>query len=142
MSNFNADAFLNTEIEGQGETEYTPMPEGEYQGVLKELRSGTTEKGSAFMEVFWIIDDQSVRELLSNDEPTCRQTVWLDLNDDGSLAFGINKNIQLNRLREALGQNTGDAWKPNDMLGQVATVDVQHRQTDRGPFAEVKNVRS
>lgn len=144
MSEFDADAFMNTEVEGALETEYVPVPENEYTAVIKEVNARTTEKGSPLLEIIWIIDDQGVRDLLGMDEPTVRQTVWLDINEQtGTLEFGKNKNVQLGRLREALGQNDGSPWSPGRMAGQVATVNIKHRLSDQGTtFAEVKGVRA
>ncbi len=142
-TSFNADAFMATEIEGELDTEFTPIPEAEYQALIKEVKPGTTTKGSTYMEVIWIIDNPEVRELLGMDEPTAKQTVWLDFNDAGALEFGKNKNVGLGRLRDALAQNTGSPWKPTDLLGQVATVDIKHRLGDKGGvFAEVRSVRA
>jgi len=144
MSNFNAEAFMTTEIEGEMETEFTPIPEAEYRAVIKECKPDTTPKGKAYMEVIWIIDDQAVRDLIGMEEPTVRQTVWLDINETtGALDFGKNKNVGLGKLREALGQNTGGAWSASMLLGQPATVNVKHRLGDQGGvFAEVKGVRA
>jgi len=140
---FNADAFMSTEVEGELDTEFTPIPEAEYQALIKEIKPGTTQKGSTFMEIIWIVDSQEVRDLLGLEEPTTRQTVWLDFTEAGALEFGKNKNVSLGRLREALGQNTGAPWKPTDLLGQVATVDIKHRLGDKGGiFAEVRGVRA
>ena len=95
------------------------------------------------MEVYWIIDDQGVRELMESDEVVCRQSLWLAFDDNGALQFGKNKNVHLNRLRDALKQNTGKPWSPNMLLGQVATILVKHRIGDDGtPYAEVKGVRA
>ena len=143
MSNFNAEAFLNTEVEGVGEVDYTPIPEAEYRAVIKGVKADTTPKGSPLLEVIWIIDDQGVRDLIGMDEPTVRHTVWLDINEQGALEFGKNKNIALNRLREALGQNDGKPWSAAQMLGQVATINLKHRLGDQGQvFADVKGVRA
>jgi len=143
MSTFNAEAFMNTEIEGTLDTTFTPIPEGEYQAVIKEVKPDTTPKGSPLLEVIWIIDDEGVRELTGLDEPTSRQTVWLDVNEQGNLLLAKNKNVGLGKLREALGQNDGKPWTPTMMLGQVATVNIKHRMGDQGGiFAEVKGVRA
>jgi hypothetical protein len=142
--NFNADAFMQTEVEGEFETEFTPIPEDEYRALIKDVTAGTTpNKGTPYLEVTWIVDDDGVRELLGLDEPTVRQTIWLDVNESGSLEFGKNKNIGLGRLRDALGQNSGGAWGPSMLLGQVATVNIKHDITDQGGvFARVKGVRA
>ena len=143
MSNFSADAFMGTEVEGVGETEYTPIPESEYTALIKEVKADTTPKGNPFLELIWIIDDQSVRDLIGMDEPTVRQTLWLDINDGGGLEFGKNKNIQLNKVRSALGQNDGKPWSPNMMRGQPATILIKHRLGEQGQiYADVKQVRA
>ena len=122
---FDPDTFLQTETSETGDTEYTPIPEGEYTGVIKEIKSGVTSNGSPFLNVLWTIDDQEVKDFTGMPEPTCRQTLWLDVNENGSLEFGPNKNIGLNRLRSALGQNDGKPWSPLMMEGQVARVLVK-----------------
>lgn len=143
MSNFSADAFMGTEVEGVGETEYTPIPEAEYTALIKEVKADTTPKGNPFLELIWIIDSQEVRDLIGMDEPTVRQTLWLDINDGGGLEFGKNKNIQLNKVRSALGQNDGKPWSPNMMRGQPATVLIKHRLGEQGQiYADVKAVRA
>jgi len=143
MSEFNADQFMQTPVEGALETEFTPIPEGEYRAVIKEVKPDTTSKGSPYLEVIWIIDDQGVRDLIGMGEPTSRQTVWLDVNESGGLAFGANKNVGLGKLRDALGQNTGAPWSPNMLLGQPATVNIKHRMgSEGGTFSEVKGVRA
>jgi hypothetical protein len=143
MSNFNAEAFMTTEVEGVGETEYTPIPEDEYRAVIKEVKADSTPNGSPLLEVIWIIDSEEVRKLVGMDEPTVRHTVWLDINEQGALEFGKNKNIALNRLREALGQNDGKPWSASSMLGQVATINIKHRLGKEGQiFADVKGVRA
>lgn len=143
MSDFNAEQFMQTEVEGQLETEFTPIPEAEYRAVIKEVKPDSTPKGSPFLELIWIIDDAGVRELMGQDEPTCRQTVWLDISDNGALEFGKNKNVGLGKLRDALGQNDGKPWSPLMLMGQPATVNVKHRLgSEGGTFSEVKGVRA
>jgi len=143
MSEFNADAFMQTEVEGTGDTDYTPIAEGEYNGVMKEVKASTTPNGAPLLEITWIIDNEEVRKEQGLDEPTCRQTVWLDINDAGVLEFGKNKNIGLNRLREAVNQNDGTPWSPNMLVGQPAMVSIKHRLGKEGQtFTDVKGVRA
>lgn len=143
MSEFNAEQFMETEVEGQLETEFTPIPEAEYPGYIKEVRPDTTAKGSPLMELTWVVDDQEVRDLIGMDEPTCRQTIWLDMNEQGGLEFGKNKNVSLGKLREALGQNDGKPWSPLMLKGQPAVINVKHRLgSEGGIFSEVKGVRA
>ena len=140
---FNEEAFMNTQTEGAMETEIIPVPEGEYQALAKKVgvRSGTSEKGEwAVLDITWGVDDASVTEATGMDEPTVRQSVFLDLTPDGGLDLGKGKNVQLGRLREALGQNGPDAWSPSMIEGNVAMVSVAHRMYEGRTFADVKAV--
>jgi hypothetical protein len=143
MTEFNAEQFMQTEVQGELETDFTPIPEAEYRAVIKEVLPDTTANGSNLLKVIWIIDDQSVRDLIGLDEPTAPQTIWLDINEAGGLEFGKNKNIGLGKLRDALGQNTGAPWSPTHLIGRPATVQVKHRMgSEGGVFAEVKAVHA
>lgn len=140
MSNFDPDQFMQTETNDVNETTYTPIPEDEYQGVIKALESNITSGGSAVLNITWIIDDEEVRNFTGMPEPTCRQSVWLDVNDNGALETGPNKNIGLGRLRDALGQNDGSPWSPNMMNGQVARVMVKQTPNKDDPTIIYSNV--
>lgn len=139
---FNEDDFMNNTTEGEMSTEFTPIPEGEFQAFIKgvKVRSGVSEKtGSewAVLDVTWSIDDAGVAEETGLDNPTCRQSVFLDLTPEGGLDYGKGKNIQLGRLREAVGQNSG-AWSPSMLEGSAAIVKVEHRIYEGKTFADVK----
>lgn len=140
MSNFDPNAFLTQEQTVQNETEYTPIPEGDYDAVIKDIVSDVTNGGKPFLNVIWLVDDESVRQHTGMTEPTCRQTVWLDLDANGRLEGGKNKNIGLGKLRAALGQNTGAPWSPSQMLGQPAMVHIAPDKT--GQYTNVTQVTS
>ncbi len=134
--------FLNTTTEGENSTEYTPVPEKEYQAVILKIgtRNGSGDKGDwAVLDVTWQIDDAIAAEITGIDSPTVRQTIFLNLSESGGLDMGRGKNIQLGRLREAVGQNSG-AWTPTMLEGNVATIKVEHRIHDGRTYADVRNV--
>ena len=140
---FDEDAFMSSTSEGEMSTEFTPVPVGEYQAIVKKVgtRSGEGEKGAwAMLDVTWAIDDAGVTEETGMDNPSVRQSIFLDITESGGLDMGKGKNIGLGRLREALGQNTGAAWSPTMLEGNVATVSVDHRLYEGRTFADVKNV--
>ena len=140
---FDEDAFMSSTSEGEMSTEFTPVPVGEYQAVVKKIgtRSGEGEKGPwAMLDVTWAIDDASVTEATGMDNPSVRQSLFLDITEEGGLNLGKGKNIDLGRLREALGQNGAGAWSPSMLEGQVATVLVDHRLHDGRTYADVKSV--
>lgn len=144
---FDADTLLASETQGAMSTEYTPIPVGEYTGVIKDIgvREVTSQKNGEtyrFFEVKYHIDDQQVAELTGMTEPQARQSMILDLTPGGTLDLGKGKNVQLGRLREACGQNDpSKPWSFEMLRGQVVKVSIKHRTSDDGQiYAEVKNV--
>ena len=125
MSDFNPDSFMTEEQTGTLETTYTPIPTGDYKGIIKDVQAGSTPNGNAKLDVIWLIDDEGVREHTGMEEPTCKQTVWLDVDANNRLEMGQNKNIGLGKLRDALGQNDGSPWSPTMLMGQPAMVYIE-----------------
>jgi len=145
---FNPDLFLSTTTDQTGDTRYTPVPVGEWKAQCKSVSARRTHSDRTgldytFLELQWTILDEEVRAQIGIPEPSVRQSFGLDLTPTGTLDFGKNKNVRLNRLREAVGQNTpGRSWSPSNLEGQYATVRVVHRvREDTGEtLAEVNSV--
>jgi hypothetical protein len=61
----------------------------------------------------------------------------LELNEQGKLATGPNKNVSLGRLRDALGQND-PSWTPQKLLGAGPFIGkVSHTQVKEAIYADV-----
>jgi hypothetical protein len=125
---FNPADFMNTSTETVLETSYTPVPENEYTAVVKSVEAVTLgERQLPALQVKYLIDDTSVRELTGMEEVLVSQTIWLDIDENtGLLSAGKNKNIKLGKLREAVGQNDGRPWMPSMLEGQVVKIQVKH----------------
>ena len=54
--------------------------------------------------------------------------------------MGKNKNVQLGKLREALGQNGPGAWSFGMLEGASGIVRIEHREWNDSVFADVKGV--
>lgn len=142
--------FMNQTTEAAGDVS-APVPDpGEYpaQVVDVEGRAITLKSGdragqeAALIDVRWELDAPEF-ESEYGYKPRCRQSIWLDTMGDGSLDFGKGKNVSLNRLREALGQNEpGQAWAPSMMKGQPAKVLINHRMDGDRVYTDVSSVRS
>jgi hypothetical protein len=140
---FDPDQFMSSESEGEMSTEFTPVPEGEYNAVITsvEPRQFTSAKGTfTVLDITWAIDDATVSEVTGMESPKVRQTAFLDLTASGGLDMGKGKNITLGRVREAIGQNNPGPWSPTQLEGNVAIVKVEHRMYEGKTFADVKNV--
>jgi len=143
MSTFNPDQFLNTETNDATSTAYTPIPENEYTACVKEIKPRVTTSGKAILDVVWGIDDAdgSIEAATGMKQSTVRQSIFLDVTESGGLDTGKGKNVQLGKLREALSQNTpGKVWRPGDLIGGVAKVQVKHRIVDDATYTDIKSV--
>lgn len=144
---FNADTFLDETVTGAHETKYPVIPPSEYPAVSKSINAREMpnkkepEKGPfTVLDIVWEIDDAGVKEATGLDNPTCRQSVFLDIHED-KLDMRDKKNIPLGRLREALGLN--DASRPfsfRDLVGQPAIVRVEQSPNPNDPENPYSNV--
>lgn len=132
MSVFDTDAFMNAQFTEALDTQYVPAPEGEYPASVKEVKTRTTDKGNVILDVTWETSDDSVREATGLDTTQIRQSIFLDVSPNGGLALGPGKNVQLGRLRAAVGQNKpGQAWGFGNLVGAVAIIKVKHRTYEK-----------
>ena len=93
-----------------------------------------------FMDVTWNLQvGPAILEAISREKATVRQSLIVDLNAAGTgLDFGKGKNIQLGRLREAVGQNQdGQPWSPARLKGAAANVKIKHRVDGEDTYDEV-----
>lgn len=149
---FNADDLKNFTTTQKGSTQIIPVPVGEWPAVIGEnleFRQAQGKKDPSkyytFMDCSMLVDSSEVRETTKREKPTVRFSCILDLTADGKgLDMGEGKNIQLNRLRDCVGQNTpGQPWSPSMLIGKVLKVKVGHRPSETNPedkFAEVEAV--
>lgn len=134
---FNVSQFLTTETTDVGSTSFIPVPDGTYTAVLKELKAGQG-KNKEGQDSYWFdavlqLDDAdgSIKAVTGMEENRLQQRLFLDVTPSGGLDMSAGKNIGLNRIREALGQNRpGVAWSPAKMTGQVLRVEVQQKMDD------------
>jgi hypothetical protein len=100
-----------------------------------------TPKESVILDIRWAVDDAGVKEETGLDEPTVRQSIFLDMNESGGLALGKGKNVQLGKLREALGLNDpAKAFSFAQIVGRPARIAVIHDMYNNEPQAKVKAV--
>lgn len=144
MSVFDKDTFLNQEVKGSSEVKYTPVPIAEYQGFIDELEMDSYED-TPILIVTWALLDEALKKSLGLEKPTVQDRIFLDVEKNGALSFGPNKNIRLGRIREAVGQNDPKKpWNFNMLRGAgPCLLKVGHRYnktTGEGPFANIERV--
>lgn len=145
MSVFDPDTFLNTETTDANATQTVPIPEGDYSAVIEEVKPDTIgQDDKPVLRVKWLINDEdgSVQAATGRETSRVEQLLFLDLTESGGLDMGEGRNVQLGRLRKALGQNkAGQPWAPGYMVGQVARISVGHQPDRENPEVKYERVK-
>ncbi len=145
---FDKDAFMNSTTTEAGSTEYVPTPDHDWNGRIKKVEFREA-KDSKILDIYWAIpgeqvgpDGQTLEQITGMKEVQVRQSCFLDITPNGGLDMGKGKNVSLNKLREALGQNVaGQAWSPRMLDGQAARISTKSRSGPDGQtYTDVKNV--
>lgn len=147
---FDPSSFLTQETDQQMDTQFILIPAGEYPAMIKKIDARQQQNPNdpsqvwTIIDITYAIDDQGVREETGLPEPSIRQSLFLDLDDSGKLATGKGKNVNLGRLREAVGLNKpGVAFSFDALVGQAVIVAVSHTPDKKDPeiiYANVKKV--
>lgn len=137
--NFNPDQFMQTVVEGEMDTKRQPVPAGEYTSMIDSV-TPRVAGDAPILDVYFAIDDPAVKQALGREKITVRQTCWLDLTPEGGLDNGPGKNVDLGRIRAAVGQNGPNAWSPSMLIGQACKVKVTHKPAKDGSGDVYDNV--
>lgn len=148
---FNPDDFKKGTTQEQGSTVIVPCPVGEWPARIDKVdfRQASGRKNPneiyTFCDITYEVDSAEVRQVCDREKVTVRQSMIVDLTEDGQgLDMGKGKNVSLNRVRDAVGQNVaGQPWSPGMLEGKICKVAVKHRADDNDSsilYAEVKSV--
>jgi hypothetical protein len=135
---FNPEVFLNMAHQEANSTELLPVPDGDYVAVsepvtdknfvvFKYKNGDKAGQDGVMLKLTWAVNDEggALKAMLGR-EPKVSQTFSLDIKADGGLEFGKGRNVELGRLREALGQNgNGQPWAFSMLGGKVAKIGVK-----------------
>lgn len=161
MAMFDPETFLNQTIDQPLETEFLTVPDGEYTATIDDFtseaieqihfeykngpRAGTPGTMTKFSIPF-VIQDDAVKAELGRDKIVVYKQVILDVGDDGGLDWGKNKNIDLGRIRAAVGQNDPGPWSPGNLRGagpvmvKVGRVPFKRKDGSKGERVEIERV--
>lgn len=126
---FNPEEFMNTQQEAEEfDTRRSLVPPGEYTAVLDRIEARTVgEDNKPILSCGYKIINSDVEG--ANDRLVF-DTVWLDMDANGNLMRGPDKNLKLGQILEAVGLN-GKPWSPPMLQGQVVMVHVSSRMNKR-----------
>lgn len=152
---FDINALTEAPVNEAMSTNPLICPEGEWTAVVASpdeggiaawLREVDTKRGKQLIfQLPWSILDDAVKTQLKRDTVIVRQDIWLDVGPDGkTLLTSEGTNVDLGRIRLALGQQAMPGWNLSKLIGAgPAKIMVGHR-TDRNDrsrkFAEVRRV--
>lgn len=157
---FNASEFMQTQMDKPLETEYTMVPIGEFMATIDDFTSDafevidfTYKQGPLAgtpgqmtkVTLPFVIQDDRVKKELQRDKVTISKQLILDLEDNGAIATGPNKNIELGRIRAAVGQDKGP-WSFANLRGagplmvKVTHVEYTRKDGSKGKRAEIERV--
>lgn len=143
--------LLEQEINAPNSTAFEQCPEGEYIARLDDFELSTAEwtdkstgqpRSAPTLRITWHILDEGVKAQLKMDQVRVQQDLFLDLDEaTGQLSTDKNKNIQLGRIRTAVGLNEpGQRFSLSMLKGSApATVRVTHQADKKDP--EIKRAR-
>jgi hypothetical protein len=154
---FDAKAFLNQTVNTPMATRITPPPEGEWTMIIsttipleewfgeaewKDKATGQM-RTQATCKVPMEITDERAKALVKRDRIVVYYDMFLDLDKNGHLDTGEDKNVRLGALREALGQNTTPGWTMQNLWGAGPFIGKVAHKTDEkrdDVFAKVTRV--
>lgn len=137
---FDPDAFMSQSVEAQLDTQRKLPPVGDYRAIVddwgpaeKAFRTFTSDKNqkdyTVFSPPFILQDDNVAKELDVEKVVVYHKGMFIDINDLGGLDTGSGKNVDLGKMRDAVGQNNGSAWTFNNLKGAgPVMVHVEHEQ--------------
>lgn len=158
---FNASEFMQSQMDKPLETEYTLVPVGEYMATIDDFTDSAFEvvefeyksgerKGTpgsmTKVTIPFVIQDDKVKKELQREKVTVARQIILEFEPDGkTLATGPNKNIEIGRIRAAVGQDKGP-WSFAQLRGagplmvKVSHVEYSRRDGTKGKRAEIERV--
>ena len=148
-SSFDPGAFGSGSFEGEGDTRRFMLPAKEYRAFIvgpfnedKKTRIRTTDKGYVIFEVVWQPEDSEIQNANGLEKlPTVRQSIFLDISENGGLDMGKFKNADLNKLRDAFGMNiAGLKWSFGDFIGKAGKIMVEQKPNKDDPANPYTNV--
>jgi len=142
MSTFDADTFLGTETDQAMDTHFKPVPEGEYTAMIDTVVAKEVND-TPVLDITYVILDDELKVTMNMDRVSVRQSIFIDMDENGIIALGDNKNVKLGKLREALGQNSG-TWSPRMLVGagpvKIKTVNKPDKDDPETIYSNVQRV--
>ena len=138
---FDVASFMNESIDSVLDTKIEPIPEGEHMAQIGvgekdiDIAVGVSTKNQKpwmRLDMMLTFTDPNLAAQLKREQVKGRYSIMLDLNEQGRLDLRPQRNVNLGKLRDAVGQNRPGPWNFNMLKGQPIKVKVKHKTLDSG----------
>lgn len=141
---FNVAEFMNENIDAQFDTAIIPIPEGEHIGQIGtdekavEISYGISQKNNkpwmrADIRVHLTDPNLAIQlQRQEGQEIVARYGLMIDLDEQGKLDTRPQRNVNLGKLRDAVGQNQAGPWNFSQLKGRPIKVKIKHKLSDDG----------
>ncbi|MDE2097536.1 MAG: hypothetical protein KGL39_09845 [Patescibacteria group bacterium] len=146
---FDPQSFLDAQLTEPSEKR-PPLPVGDYTAVIGDIeaRAWQGKKDPSKSGIAWDIPlaieiPLDIQSALGLNQPTLslRDSVMLDLTDNGMIDNAPGKNRRLRMYREATDMNKpGDIFSARKMVGKVVRVKISHDLWEGQPIERVDGV--
>lgn len=142
---FDVSKFKQGATQAAGSTFVRPIPVKEYPAIIEDYKLDTGNKDGrnwVAADIHYLLMDPVTAKEIGREKLTVRQRIFLDVTDSGDLDMSEGRNVNLNKLRDAVGQNVaGKIWGFDHLKGQQVKVKTKLREGNNGvPYAEVDYV--
>ena len=146
---FSAETYINAVMDQPLERRI-PLPPNDYVGIIQKVearqwssKSDPSKSGVALDISIQLDLPFEVQQECQMDKPifTIRDSVMLDLTENGALAQGPGQNRRLRGYREATNKNQlGVPFSPKDLVGCLIKVRIVHDLYEDQPIEKITAV--
>ena len=144
---FDTESFLHGEVKSSFDTEYVPVPDGEYTATVGEKLKLRTQKNKEtgetqyVLDVPWILDDPNgiVAKATGLTRNQAKQGIFLELDSKGVPIREKGHNIQFGKFLDAIGLNK-PGGKFSSFPGKIARVKVTTSMSGGKQYSNIIDV--
>ena len=145
VTELDVESYINNQQSAVPSSQRVVTPEGEFPMYVKQgstkIIEGVSDKGNKWRRytAVAVIDDPNVREATNLETPTARIGFFLDIDENGDLLMGVNRNTTLGKLLKVTG-NDKQGWSYGSIEGVSFKGRVKHsvdREDAEKKYADV-----
>ena len=153
---FDPNQFLSQTVTSKGDTQILKVPANEYVAFIDDEKpvtdwfasfAGKKDPSKTFVRINipCRIENDGLKTQLGRNKVLVFHEFLVDIDENGNLDFGPQKNVKLNQMRDAVGQNVeGQPWnigmRPGAGPFNVKIIHEPNEKDLENPFVRVGRV--